>query len=116
MTPEDYMDFVSCRAVGFLYKGRKVLCKWLNISKNVCANKTLMELITLIAKTAFRRVIEETIRNRSPNKILHIIETPLQPSELEPHVSAEIKIIKDKLSKVFLYIKLKIVGKKLKWI
>ena len=94
MSEEDYKEFVNDRGVGMLYKGKKALCKWLGVSKELSINKTLIELSSLIGKSALRRIIEEAIRKRSPVSQLHIIDKPLTLKEMKSSIESELKQIR----------------------
>ncbi len=102
MSAEDYQRFVSSRTVGLLYKGRKALCRWLGASKEIAQDRTLLEAVALVAKSAMRRVVEDAIRKRSPKGVLHIITAPLKPEELAPFMEGELNSLKSKLEQVII--------------
>lgn len=100
MTTEDYKEFINSRGVGMLYKGKKALCRWLNVAKEVSSSKHLIEIVSLVAKFSLRRIVEEAIRKRSPTGSLEIIAEPLTMKEMAKSVDMELKLIKELVNNV----------------
>jgi len=100
MSPDDYKEFESYRAVGFLYKGRRCLCRWINAPKEFAQEKELLECIVFILKYTLRKIIEDAIKNRSPLKKLHIIASPITKAEIVKLIDQEKEIIKEKIRKI----------------
>jgi len=100
MSTDDYKEFINSRGVGMLYKGKKALCKWLNIPKETASSNNLIEIVSLVAKFALRRIVEEAIRKRSPTGSLVVITEPLTIKEMKNLIDAELKLIKEIVNNV----------------
>lgn len=103
MSTEEYKEFVSARAVKLFHKGKESMCRWLEIGKELLTNKNLIDIAILSVKSSTRRIIERAIKNRSPTKVLHIIDKPLMKEEIEQYVKEELELLHNKLSSVLLF-------------
>ena len=106
MDQKTYEDYIKCRQINFLSRGKKFFLNYLqNISNdenkfpNEFKELNNVEFIAFILNEEIKKIIINSIKEKNPNKKLFILTQPLLPEDVDYYIQKELSILSDFIDK-----------------